>query len=79
MQTQLHQGEQSLTVKIPKTLATEAGLSNGMTVELCIVNGNLTLVPATPKYSLDELLAGITPDNLHNEIDTGEAVGQEVE
>lgn len=30
------------------------------------------------KYSLDELLDGITPDNLHDEIDTGEAVGQEI-
>lgn len=30
-----------------------------------------------PKYTLDDLLADITPDNLHHEIDTGDAVGNE--
>jgi len=31
-----------------------------------------------PSYTLDELLAGITRANLHEEIDWGPAVGKEV-
>lgn len=77
MQAQLHQGEQSLTLKIPEALATEAGLSHGMAVDLCIIDGNLTVVPVVPKYTLDELLVGITSENLHEEVDTGEVLGQE--
>jgi antitoxin MazE len=34
-------------------------------------------VPA-PDWTLDELIAGITKDNLHKEVDTGFAVGNEV-
>lgn len=30
------------------------------------------------RYSLDELVNGITPKNLHAEVDTGIAVGNEV-
>ena len=29
-------------------------------------------------YSLDELIEAITPENLHNEIDSGGAVGNQV-
>lgn len=29
-------------------------------------------------YDLDELLSGVTPDNVHGEIDSGEPVGREV-
>lgn len=30
-----------------------------------------------PKYDLDELLAGITEDNIHPEVDSGPPVGKE--
>lgn len=30
-----------------------------------------------PKYTLDDLLDGITPDNIHDEIDSGDPVGNE--
>ena len=31
------------------------------------------------EYSLEQLLAGVSPDNLHVETETGEAVGEEIE
>ncbi|MEO1095216.1 MAG: hypothetical protein AAFX01_10000 [Cyanobacteria bacterium J06638_28] len=49
-----------------------------MKVELRIVNGHLMVVPTVPQYSLEDLLAGITPDNCHAEVDAGTAVGQEI-
>jgi antitoxin MazE len=37
----------------------------------------LVLTPARPEYELEELVAGITPQNRHGETDWGEAVGKE--
>ena len=47
-----------------------------MTVE----HGRLVVTPVdeTPVYTLDELLAGMTEDNLHEEVRTGAASGNEV-
>jgi antitoxin MazE len=66
----------SLAVRIPQHLAKEIGLIDGAEVA---IEGNLTIKPKRQKqYSLDELIAGITPTNRHTEIDTGISVGEEV-
>ena len=69
----------SLAVRIPQQLAKEIGLMDGGEVEIFAIDGNLTIKPRRQKqYSLDELIAGITPTNRHAEIDTGISVGEEV-
>ena len=69
----------SLAVRIPQHLAKEIGLSDGAEVEIVAIDGNLTIKPRKQKqYSLNELIAGITPTNRHGEIDTGISVGEEV-
>jgi antitoxin MazE len=69
----------SLAVRIPQHLAKEIGLIEGGEVELVAIDGNLTIKPRKQKqYSLEELIAGITPENRHAEIDTGISVGEEV-
>jgi antitoxin MazE len=42
-------------------------------------NGRLVLTPIQdpPSFTLEDLLAGITEENLHTEIETGPAVGNE--
>lgn len=77
MQAAISESNNELTIRIPQTLATQVGLTGGMQVELQIVDGNLVIVPVFKRYDLSELLAGITEDNLHSEIDTGDAVGNE--
>jgi antitoxin MazE len=68
----------SLAVRIPQHLAREIGLSDGAEVEIVTIDGNLTIKPRRQKqYTLDELVAGITPTNRHAEIDTGLSVGEE--
>jgi antitoxin MazE len=68
----------SLAVRIPQHLAREIGLSDGTEVEIVTIDGNLTIKPRRQKqYTLDELVAGITPTNRHAEIDTGLSVGEE--
>lgn len=68
----------SLALRIPKHLADESGLKPDSQVDVRVERGTLIVEPvATPVYQLDDLLAQITPDNLHSEIDTGDAVGNE--
>ena len=43
------------------------------------VEGKLVVAPVTDKkYSLKELLDGVTKRNIHGEIDTGPPVGKEL-
>ncbi len=69
----------SLAVRIPKSFAEEVGLSDDSAVEMRLVEGGLLVEPAASStMTLDELLEGITADNLHGEVDTGPARGTEV-
>lgn len=69
----------SLAVRIPQDLAKEMNLTEGSKVELVLVDGNLVIKPKTRRqYSLEELIQAITPENLHGEIDSGTAMGNEV-
>ncbi len=80
MQTQVKKWGNSLALRIPKSFAEQMGILPNTPVELSVSEGNLIVVPLydDQEFTLDELLAGITEDNLHSEIDTGIAVGNEV-
>jgi antitoxin MazE len=78
MKTRVQKWGNSLALRIPKSFATEAGLQNNSSVELSLARGKLVVVPVVkPKLTLKQLLAKVTEDNLHHEIDTGPAVGIE--
>ena len=69
----------SLALRIPKAVAEESQIAQGSLVELRLRKGELVVKPlAKPSYTLDELLAGVTDDNLHAEVDTGMPTGREV-
>ena len=55
-----------LAVVVPESLAKEVGLSVGGTADVQVSNGRLSVGPTAPT-TLDELLAGITPENVHEE------------
>lgn len=67
----------SLGVRIPKAVAKEVGLDEGASVEVKVSGRKLVLTPTRPEYSLDELVARITPGNRHGETDWGSPVGNE--
>lgn len=69
----------SLALRIPKTFAVDARLENDSLVEISLVEGQIIVKPVVkPDWTLEELLAGINQENIHNEIDTGNATGNEV-
>ena len=69
----------SLALRIPKPLAEQAHITQGSLVEIRLVDEVIQIVPVAPQhYTLAALLEGITEQNIHEEIDTGEAQGKEV-
>jgi antitoxin MazE len=78
MRARVQRWGNSLAVRIPRSFAAEAGLTRDAPVELTVEQGRLIVVAApTEAPSLAELLAGITDDNLHAEVDVGPPVGKE--
>ncbi|MBE9915792.1 AbrB/MazE/SpoVT family DNA-binding domain-containing protein [Paenibacillus donghaensis] len=65
----------SLGIRIPKSLALKVGIKEGSEVDLDVEDGHLVIKPKSA--TLDELLAQVTPKNLHKEVSTGEPQGQE--
>ena len=79
MKTRVQKWGNSLALRIPKSFAAEAGLQADAAVELSLVKGTLVVQAITPQpLTLDELLRGITDENLPGEWNTGPAVGKEV-
>ncbi|RLD08283.1 MAG: AbrB/MazE/SpoVT family DNA-binding domain-containing protein [Chloroflexota bacterium] len=79
MLTKVQKWGNSLALRIPKAFAAEALLENNSFVEISISKKQIIITPIpTPSWTLDELLAGITDTNCHNEIDTGLAMGNEI-
>jgi antitoxin MazE len=78
MLTKVQKWGNSLALRIPKAYALEAKLEKDSDVDISIVEGKLVIRPIViVKQDLAQLLSGITEANLHNEYDTGEAVGNE--
>jgi len=69
----------SLGLRIPKSFAEEVQVSEGSTVDLGLENGLLVIrVIEARSIALEDLLAGVTAENRHGEVDTGNAAGGEV-
>lgn len=79
MQTKVQKWGNSLALRIPKSFALDMNIKQNELVDLSIGDGKLIITPITEKeYSLKELLAGVSEDNLHGEFDTGTPVGKEL-
>lgn len=79
MRTKIQKWGNSLAVRIPKAFAVEVGLERDRDVELSVQAGRLVVeLPSAPSYTLEQLLAGVRPSNVHRETDWGPPVGREV-
>ena len=68
----------SASVRIPAAVMAAANLSIDANVDVREEQGRIVIEPIVPtEDELDALLAGITPDNLHEAIDFGPAIGRE--
>ncbi len=79
MKTRIQKWGNSLALRIPKSVAAEAGLCEDAPVELSLLEGKLVIEPvAEEPLTLEGLLRKVTDENLHGEWDTGPAVGREI-
>jgi antitoxin MazE len=76
--TQVVSWGNSQAVRIPRPMLDALKISEGDEVEMTVENGRLTLTPVNPKVTIESLVAAITPENRHGEIDWGKPVGNEV-
>lgn len=54
----------SVSVTLPRQLLRDLGLTAGAEVAVTVEGGRLVLTPARPRYSLDDLVAGMKPGDL---------------
>jgi antitoxin MazE len=75
----IEQWKGGLGVRIPQSVTDQARFRAGTTVTISFENGRLIVAPEAPiVFSLEELLAGITSENIHGETNWGPAVGNEL-
>ncbi|HEX3884097.1 MAG TPA: AbrB/MazE/SpoVT family DNA-binding domain-containing protein [Stellaceae bacterium] len=68
----------SLGLRVPKDVAARAGLVEGTRVEVeAFSDGRIVVTPSRRRFTLEELLAGMTPDKKHPLEDDG-PVGKEL-
>ena len=70
----------SHAVRLPKVVLEQAQMRDGDQLEVRVEKGRIALEPASPKLSLRNLVARISPRNLpnENEQDWGKPVGREI-
>jgi antitoxin MazE len=76
--TQVSKWGNSLAVRIPRALASEARLAEGDRLTLNLeTDGSIVLRPARRKYELRQLVSRITAKNRHSETDWRPPAGRE--
>lgn len=69
----------SLAIRVPRHIAQDLGLVSDSQLEISSDGRTATIKPKLGKeLSLDEMLKGVTPENVHREVDWGEPVGKEI-
>lgn len=78
MRVQVQKWGNSLALRISKPFAAEVQVEEGSLVDLSVVKGKLVAAPtARKKVTLSQLLAKVSPANVHGEVETGSSVGRE--
>ena len=68
----------SLAVRIPKAFADEMNLVEKAAVQMMLKDGVLIITPNDEqKWNIEELLTGVTEENIHGEWETGGPAGKE--
>jgi len=79
MQTTVQKWGNSLAVRIPVSLTRETGINDGSSIDISVDDsGTIIIKPTTKKYILSDLLKKINSLNLHDEVQTGDPIGNEI-
>lgn len=79
MTTTIQRLGDGLALPLPPDAMALAGFAADAPVEVTVENGLIVARPAgRRRYTVEELIAGMTEENLHGETDWGPDVGREV-
>ena len=78
MHVQLSKWGNSLGLRLPRALAKQIGVREGQRVNVVADGARLIIEPVTQAWRLEDLLAGMTPEAMHEAFDWGDDRGREV-
>ena len=78
MQVSVSRWGNSLGIRIPKEIAQPLALEDGTRVEIRAEGDQVIISPVRPRYTLEELLVGMTPEAMHEAFDWGPDLGREI-
>jgi antitoxin MazE len=84
MEAKIQKWGNSLALRIPKSFAAHVHFEQNTSVNISVEQDKLIIKPSAQEpplqkgEMLEHLLAEITDDNLHNEVQTGASVGREI-
>lgn len=69
----------SVSVRIPRAIMKSLNLNVGNQIDIKEEDGRIVIAPIkADRFTLEDLLLGVTTENLHTRIDFGVASGKEV-
>lgn len=77
MQSRVSKWGNSLGIRIPRSVAVMAGITEGVCIDLRVEKDEI-VIRKTRKYNLNEMLLQMTPENVHAETQTGTPLGSEL-
>lgn len=77
IRTKLVRWGNSLGLRVPEALAGEVGVHAGSAVEISLARDQLIVRRAPTCFELEDLLAEVSPENLHTEVTIGGLRGSE--
>jgi antitoxin MazE len=78
MEVQLARWGNSLGMRIPKEFAKRLGLSEGAKVDVQADGDRIVISVGRPRYRLEDLIIGMSPEAMHDAFDWGPDRGREI-
>ena len=78
MTTKISKWGNSFAIRIPKGIAMKHGFKENKQMQIIDEGNGIKIIPVVKKYTLNELLDSIKPENIHPLIDFGPDVGNEI-
>ena len=78
MTTKIQKWGNSLAVRIPDEFAENLNWHAGSVVGFKQIGNKIIIASSRPKYTLEDMVKGITKKNRHKEFDWGKPMGKEI-